>query len=509
MLRRTLPLASIALLAACADSDTPTAVDPDLMSVVTQSTTGLTDLLSWPEVRISDDPQRDQKPLIDGDWVSWMKQVSGGFEIWARQLSTGSSHVVLGPQANVNISQLADGMLLYSVLNEATSERVFYIYDLARRKARAVPLPSVGPTGFDGRLVAYADGRNQRPELYLFDTETGFEVKIFDIPENRAQNDPVLSEGRVAWLDRRHSNRADVYIGTIGGEERRLTTDGELVGTHKDNLDFEGHLLAWNEASVRENPRLFVHNLESSETKVVSEPRTINLYPAVGDGFVVWLQQDGPRLMVFDARSDRTFELPLQGQVASGLDAHRSSLAWTEIRGTATDVVARAASSTPPSDIDGDAVPDAEDNCPAAHNPDQTDTDGDGIGDACDLDAAPALEVLMDLKPDRLSISLSSTLTVVLLSTPDFAAPAIDPASARLAVAGSGVEGASVAQRRGRPLSVVEDANGDGLNDRILVFQMSDVVAVGLVPGSSMILTGGEPPLRYRAIDPEGPTVFP
>jgi urease beta subunit len=44
-------------------------------------------------------------------------------------------------------------------------------------------------------------------------------------------------------------------------------------------------------------------------------------------------------------------------------------------------------------DQDGDGVPDADDNCPAVANPDQTDADSDGLGDACDPDTPPAVSV--------------------------------------------------------------------------------------------------------------------
>ena len=43
----------------------------------------------------------------------------------------------------------------------------------------------------------------------------------------------------------------------------------------------------------------------------------------------------------------------------------------------------------PVTDTDGDGVPDADDNCPLADNPDQSDSDGNGIGDACDDEAIP------------------------------------------------------------------------------------------------------------------------
>ncbi|MTW22884.1 hypothetical protein GJ668_17655 [Allochromatium palmeri] len=49
-----------------------------------------------------------------------------------------------------------------------------------------------------------------------------------------------------------------------------------------------------------------------------------------------------------------------------------------------TQVIDFALESDPLSDRDEDGVPDVEDNCPLAYNPDQADADSDDIGDVCD-----------------------------------------------------------------------------------------------------------------------------
>ena len=57
----------------------------------------------------------------------------------------------------------------------------------------------------------------------------------------------------------------------------------------------------------------------------------------------------------------------------------------------------------PPSDADGDGVPDHVDNCPLVANPDQADADGDGVGDACE--APPAVGGTVELQRDPSALS--------------------------------------------------------------------------------------------------------
>jgi hypothetical protein len=58
----------------------------------------------------------------------------------------------------------------------------------------------------------------------------------------------------------------------------------------------------------------------------------------------------------------------------------------SSITGSSPKVTYTLTVSSPPSDTDGDGIPDASDNCPTVANADQADLDGDGVGDACDPD---------------------------------------------------------------------------------------------------------------------------
>lgn len=59
---------------------------------------------------------------------------------------------------------------------------------------------------------------------------------------------------------------------------------------------------------------------------------------------------------------------------------------WDDLYVTSTEAaIPEPPAPAPPSDIDGDAIADVDDNCPETFNPDQLDTDQNGVGDACEL----------------------------------------------------------------------------------------------------------------------------
>ena len=77
----------------------------------------------------------------------------------------------------------------------------------------------------------------------------------------------------------------------------------------------------------------------------------------------------------------------------------------------ASDCVARAwlsmaavaAAQEPAPDRDGDKIPDAQDNCPAVRNAEQSDRDADGIGDVCDLTVLAADEHTVHVPAGKVS----------------------------------------------------------------------------------------------------------
>jgi len=100
--------------------------------------------------------------------------------------------------------------------------------------------------------------------------------------------------------------------------------------------------------------------------------------------------QAADRPQVFEVRWDldgKGFMVVLAHSTPFGQTINRVSLTGARILILASaEPLAATAATSANRDEDGDEIPDAEDNCPADANRDQTDQDGDGAGDICDSD---------------------------------------------------------------------------------------------------------------------------
>jgi hypothetical protein len=115
-----------------------------------------------------------------------------------------------------------------------------------------------------------------------------------------------------------------------------------------------------------------------------------------------WRFDEGPGQAVFDStnpddgRLGSTFGADAQDPVRVASDAPFSNPAFTDSDGDGLTDAQEAEFGTDPFDPDSDAdgVPDGADNCRTFFNPSQADSDGDGIGNACDPDFALAVTAI-------------------------------------------------------------------------------------------------------------------
>jgi hypothetical protein len=115
---------------------------------------------------------------------------------------------------------------------------------------------------------------------------------------------------------------------------------------------------------------------------------------------------------------------------------------------------------------------------------------------------------VIDIQPNIISLSRTSTVTVYLYSQPDFDAAATAAATVRLRVVGGDPTGVPVMMRNGVYMRNVRDYNGDGLPDVMLSFSRVALQNAGLsVNNAQMVLEDNFGALKFQATDPAPPTI--
>jgi hypothetical protein len=117
---------------------------------------------------------------------------------------------------------------------------------------------------------------------------------------------------------------------------------------------------------------------------------------------------------------------------------------------------------------------------------------------------------VMDVQPEIISLSATTTVSAYLLSSSTFDARTTTAASVRLRVVNGNGAGAPVAMRGTAYMTSVTDVNGDGLPDRMFVFNKSALVTAGLTETrTDLVLEDVTGSVQFRATDNAPPRVAP
>ena len=115
------------------------------------------------------------------------------------------------------------------------------------------------------------------------------------------------------------------------------------------------------------------------------------------------------------------------------------------------------------------------------------------------------LAIMPNANPSSISLKKQGSLPVVILSSPTFDARTVDVASIRLGnEVGTDTE---VAKQKGKPLSRIDDVNGDGRLDLILTFDVQQLIANGdlTLTTTSLVIRGfqgatGDSCINFRGV---------
>jgi len=229
--------------------------------------------------------------------------ISGNFVVWE---GNGAIHVY-----NISAGEeitLTESGYLHNIHPAVSGDRVVWaeqtawapnlhgtditLYNLTTGVKEVVcddPADQVHPS-IDGDIVVWEDLRNGNEDIYLYDLSTGEERPVCTDPS--PQRSPVVSGNRVVWEDRRYGN-SDIFMTDLAtSEELQVTQDLE----EEYSADICGDLVLWHQstypgllAAISAGPCISLHDLGTGETVRVSPDGWRPYSPAVGDGYLAFV----------------------------------------------------------------------------------------------------------------------------------------------------------------------------------------------------------------------------
>ncbi len=288
--------------------------------------------LGFTEVRITDNPNIQIEPAIDGTRIVWQDNRNktldfvnpkNHWDIYAYDLTTGIERRITNNDKD-QINPAIDGdWIVWEDDRMSTgfpgTNKEIYSYLLPNgpeAKVTQANFNQVKPGVSDGRAV-WQDNRDAPTsgmDIYLYDLVAKTTTPLCTAPGDQTM--PSISGHRVVWLDGR-GDSLQIYLYNLNlSQERAITTAFSAKGAPV----IRGNKIVWHDFRSG-NLDIFLYDLSTeTETRITSDPAN-QMYPAVSDVGIVWTDYR------HDANGDLYFyEFATQREIPLVVDAYKQIL---------------------------------------------------------------------------------------------------------------------------------------------------------------------------------------
>ncbi|NLH17940.1 MAG: DUF11 domain-containing protein [Phycisphaerae bacterium] len=234
---------------------------------------------SWPSNQIN--------PAISGDWIVWEDDTdTRNREIYALNLTGGVAANISSASGHQIKPSISNGRVVWEdYRNQTTTGADIYLYDLVAKTTTPLCTASGDQTmpSISGHRVVWLDGRGDSPQIYLYNLNLAQERAI--TTAFSAKGAPVIRGNKIVWYDFRSGN-FDIFLYDLSTEtETRITSNS----AHQMYPAVSDVGIVWTDYRHDANGDLYFYEFATQREIPLIVDEYNQILPDISGNRIVWM----------------------------------------------------------------------------------------------------------------------------------------------------------------------------------------------------------------------------